>query len=78
MTAPVQSCQPMAERLRQFLSLVPNANWRGRGHPPAVWNEQLREALAEGFVTAGFGGLLKLTDAGHAALEAKPAGETRK
>lgn len=68
--------QPRADRLRQFLSLVPNANWRGRGHPPAVWNEQLREALSDNLVTVGFGGLLKLTDAGRAALEAKPAGET--
>lgn len=50
------------EKLMRFLDLVPNANWRG--NVPAVWNEQLREALSEGLVTVGFGGLLKLTDAG--------------
>lgn len=73
MTEPVSSSQPIGERLRQFLTLVPNANWRGCGQPPAVWNEQLREALAEHFVTIGFGGLLKLTDAGRAVLQSKGA-----
>jgi hypothetical protein len=42
---------------------------------PPTWNEQLREAMSENFISIGFGGLLKLTDAGRAALEAKPAGE---
>lgn len=61
--------QPKGERLRQFLALVPNANWSGRGHPPAVWNDQVREALADRLITVRFGGLLKLTDAGRAALQ---------
>ena len=38
----------------------------GRG-APAVWGAQLREALSEGFVTVGWGGILKLTDAGREA-----------
>lgn len=66
MTAAHECTQPSTDRLRQFLSLVPNANWRGQ--PPAVWNEQLREALSDGLVTVGFGGLLSLTDAGRTAL----------
>lgn len=74
--APVLSSQPIAERLRQFLSLVPNAGWRASNPMPSVWNEQLREAMGESFIAIGFGGLLKLTDAGRAALSPKPAGET--
>lgn len=47
--------------LLKFLRLVPSANWR---EPPRVWNEQLRRALSDGLVTVGWGGVLKLTDAG--------------
>ncbi|WP_143279270.1 hypothetical protein [Bradyrhizobium ottawaense] len=48
----------MDERLKKFLGLVPTANWRS---PPPVWNEQLREALSEGYVEVAFGGRLQLT-----------------
>lgn len=51
----------MSDRLRDFLLLVRNQDWR---NPPAVWNEQLREALSDHLVTIGWGGVLKLTDAG--------------
>lgn len=54
----------MKDRLLIFLDLVPTANWK---QPPAVWGEQLRQAMGEGFVTVGWGGVLKLTDAGRAA-----------
>lgn len=55
----------MDEQLLKFLKLVPTAVWR---QPPPVWNEQLRSALSDGFISVGFGGTLKLTDAGRAAL----------
>jgi hypothetical protein len=48
----------MDDQLRKFLDLVPTANWRS---PPPVWNEQLREAISEGFVEVAFGGRLQLT-----------------
>jgi hypothetical protein len=68
----------MDEKLRRFLGLVPTAEWR---RPPPVWNEQMRQALADGFVTVGFGGVLKLTDAGSEARAssgaAKPGGSPR-
>lgn len=54
----------MNDRLAIFLDLVPTARW---SQPPAVWGPQLREALSEGFVTVGWGGILKLTDAGREA-----------
>lgn len=56
----------MDEKLLKFLRLVPTANWRQ--NTPPVWNEQLRQALSDGLVGFGFGGLLKLTDAGRNAL----------
>jgi hypothetical protein len=59
----------MDEQLKKFLALVPTANWR---QPPNVWNQQLREALSEGFITVGFGGVLKLTDAGREAAKLDP------
>jgi len=52
----------MSDKLANFLRRVPTANWR---IPPPIWNEELREALNEGFVTFGFGGVLKLTEAGR-------------
>lgn len=54
-------------RLLMFLDLVPTANWH---QPPAVWGEQLRAALSDGLVTVGWGGVLKLTDAGRKARAA--------
>lgn len=54
----------MKDRLLIFLDLVPTARW---SQPPDVWGQQLREAMSEGFVTVGWGGVLKLTDAGRAA-----------
>ena len=56
----------MDEKMLKFLSVVPNANWRG--NMPLIWNDQLRQALSNGLVTVVFGGLLRLTDAGRAAL----------
>lgn len=49
------------ERLQEFLRLVATAEWR---QPPQVWNEQLREALSDHLVKIGFGGILRLTEAG--------------
>lgn len=49
------------EKLTRFLRLVPQANWR---RPPAVWAESVREALSDKLVTIGFGGVMKLTEAG--------------
>lgn len=57
----------MDEQLKKFLNLIPTANWR---QPPKVWNDQLRQALGESYVTVGFGGVLKLTDAGREAVTA--------
>lgn len=57
----------MSEQLVKFLELVPQANWRR--NMPTVWNEQLRQALSEGLVAIGFGGVFVLTDAGRAALQ---------
>jgi len=54
----------MDEKLIKFLGIVNVMGWR---QPPKVWNEQLRQALADQLVTVGFGGRLKLTDAGHEA-----------
>jgi len=51
------------EMLTKFLRLVPGANWRS---PPSVWNDQFRQALSDGLVIVGFGGVLKLTDIGRA------------
>jgi hypothetical protein len=56
----------MDEKLTKFLGLVPGANWH---QPPQVWGEQLRQALSAGLVTVGFGGVLKLTDAGREAAK---------
>lgn len=53
------------DKLTRFLSLVPQANWR---HPPAVWSVAVREALSDGLVGVGFGGVMMLTDAGRAYL----------
>jgi hypothetical protein len=55
----------MDKRLKDFLELVPYANWRS---PPKAWGEQVREALSERLITIGFGGSIKLTDAGRLAL----------
>ena len=58
----------MSERLVTFLNLVATANWR---QPPPVWNEQLRQALSDDLVRIGFGGVIKLTDAGVAKAEGR-------
>jgi hypothetical protein len=50
-------------KMLNFLNLVATSNWR---MPPAAWNKPFREALNEGLVTVGWGGVLKLTDAGRA------------
>jgi hypothetical protein len=59
----------MEDKLKTFLELVPNANWR---QPPAVWNEQIREALSDQLVTIGWGGVFKLTDRGRERLTLFP------
>lgn len=56
----------MDDRLQDFLRLVMRQEWR---NPPSVWNEQLRVSLSDRFVTVGFGGVLKITEAGRAALD---------
>ena len=56
----------MDEKMTKFLGLVPTANWY---QPPKVWNEQVRQALSDGLITVGFGGLIKLTDAGREAAK---------
>lgn len=56
------------ERLLTFMRLVRTNRWR---MPPPNWNGELRRSLSQGFVTPGFGGVLKLTEAGLAALNAK-------
>ena len=53
------------DRLLDFLKMVPHAHWR---QPPFVWGEQLRRAMSENLVMVGWGGILKLTDAGHDAV----------
>lgn len=58
----------MSEKLINFLALVPCMSWR---EPPKVWNEQLREALSENYVKVGFGGVLKLTEAGAAIVSGR-------
>ena len=57
----------MDEKLINFLARARHANWR---EPPAVWNEQLRQALSENLVTVGWGGVIKVTDAGWALVKA--------
>lgn len=57
------------DRLATFLRLVSRGDWR----PPAVWGGEIRRALSDRLVTIGFGGALKLTDAG-----ARKAGLARK
>lgn len=52
------------DMMTRFLARVPSANWRT---PPDVWNVELRKALNNGLVTVGWGGILKLTDAGRRA-----------
>lgn len=55
------------DKLRRFLGLVASGDWRD---PPVhVWGEEIRRALSDQLVTIGFGGVLKLTDAGRAALK---------
>lgn len=62
------SDEPLSDdKLVKFLKLVPSANWK---QPPSVWGEQLRRSLSEGFVSVGFGGILKLTDAGRSTIKA--------
>lgn len=61
----------MNQRLKDFLEIVPTAHW---WQPPPAWQEQAREALSERLITVGFGGKLKLTDAGRAALS-EPNGD---
>jgi hypothetical protein len=67
----------MDEKLINFLARARHANWR---QPPKVWNEQLRQALSEGLVTVGWGGVIKVTDTGwdavKAAAETNGHGET--
>jgi hypothetical protein len=53
------------EKLINFLSRVPHANWRD---PPKVWNDQIRHSMAESLITVGWGGILKLTESGRAAV----------
>lgn len=48
-------------RLIMFLKMVRAATWRS---VPPNWNEELRQALSDDLVTTGWGGVLKLTDAG--------------
>lgn len=48
------------DKLARFLALVPTANWKT---PPAVWNEQFRQALSDGLVKIGWGGVIKLIGA---------------
>lgn len=64
----------MNDRLLIFLDLIPTSRW---SQPPTVWGPQLREALSEGFVSVGWGGILKLTDAGREARTsaARPASQ---
>jgi hypothetical protein len=57
----------MDEKLTKFLTLVPNANWRG--NTPQTWSIQLRQSLSDGLVAVGFGGVLMLTDAGRGAAK---------
>lgn len=57
----------MDEKLINFLARARHANWR---QPPKVGNEQLRQALNEGLVTVGWGGVIKVTDTGWDAVKA--------
>lgn len=60
-------------KLTEFLKLVSRPNgWRD---VPPIWNEQIRQSLNDGLVTVGFGGVLKLTDAGRALLSSGKTGE---
>ena len=56
------------EKLNRFLNIVPAARWRS-ARVPSVWSDQLRAALNDNLVTIGFAGVIKLTDAGYAALK---------
>jgi hypothetical protein len=64
----------MGDRLADFLRLVRSQDWRD---PPAIWNEQLRRALSDGLVTVGWGGVLKLTEAGKQSLISGAVGDER-
>jgi hypothetical protein len=54
------------EKLLRFLRLVHVARW---SKPPSVWEDQIRASISDGLVTVGWGGLIKLTDAGRAAIK---------
>jgi hypothetical protein len=54
------------ERLLRFLRLVHTSRW---SKPPSVWGDQVRASVSNGLVTVGFGGILKLTEAGRAAIK---------
>lgn len=43
----------MNDRVADFLRLVMRQDWR---RVPPIWNEQLRSALNDGFITVGWGG----------------------
>lgn len=60
------------EKTIKFLTLVPGAGWRANNRAnsiPTVWNEQVRAALSDQLIAIGFGGAVRLTDAGRLALK---------
>ncbi len=56
----------MDENLRKFLDIVRTTRWI---QPPLVWGETLRRAMSEDLISVGWGGVLKLTDAGRTYLD---------
>jgi hypothetical protein len=60
----------LSERDKEFLTMLKF----GKHHIPQVWNEELRHAISNGWVTVGWGGIRELTDAGRAALNERERG----
>lgn len=59
----------MSETVK-LLRILKGAGWTS---VPPAWRDELRRALTTGIVTVGFGGVLKLTEAGEAMLRKPPA-----
>ena len=57
----------MDEKQLSFLRMIAS---NGRDIPSRAWAQQIREALSDGLVRVGFGGVCELTEAGREALAA--------
>lgn len=56
----------MTDRLTKFLQIVFTSRMRS-GAVPKVWAVEYRQALSDGLVSIGWGGVLDLTDEGRTA-----------